>query len=176
MPVDVIVLAAAAVVAVIALTAAVVTVRSARQSARDRAAVAELLKRAEEERDLTPAPFEAHTFAPQGVTSADLVLDARPLAELSPAHVVDGKVIVVPTQQQLVATVLSRPTTRLAVWATGLAYALRAESRDRIAALMRREFTRRRRERQRAARRAARAPLPTVPRSAIPRAIAEADR
>ncbi|MFT4188202.1 MAG: hypothetical protein QM621_06430 [Aeromicrobium sp.] len=172
MPVDVIVLAATAVVAVVALGAAVVTVRSARQSARDRAAVAELLERAEAERDLTPVPFDppqaggaptprssSHLRERNLPTSTDLVLDPRPSTELTQTQVVDGKVIVVPTQQQLIATALSRPTVRFSVFVTGVAHALRPESRDRVMALMRREFARRRKERRRAARQAAR----TVP-------------
>ncbi|MCO7240939.1 hypothetical protein, partial [Aeromicrobium sp. CnD17-E] len=95
---------------------------------------------------------------------------ALPAAERSGAlapRVVEGRVVVPPTQDQVVAATLSRPQVRLAVVAEGLAHALRPESRDRISALVRREYRGRRRERLRAGRRAARAAhasaLPTAP-------------
>ena len=64
--------------------------------------------------------------------------------------------MVTPTEEQVVATALGRPAARLSIYAAGLAHALRPESRDRIVALMRREYRHRRRVRQRIARRAAR--------------------
>jgi hypothetical protein len=76
---------------------------------------------------------------------------------------VDGRVVVPPTGQQVVNTALSRPYVRLSILAHGLAHALRPESRDRITALMRREYRRRRRERLAAGRRAVRAAQPTSP-------------
>lgn len=177
MPTDVVVLAATAVLAVVALVAAVVTVRVARSAARDRADLrAELAARrtaderqAQERADrraaeaLVPVPYDPRTDR-RGETG-DLVVrpsDRSPSDPApSPTRVVDGQVFVVPSQHEVVATALSRPTTRVAVLVHGLAHALRPESRDRISALMRREFTRRRRERQRAARRAARLHTPS---------------
>ena len=73
-----------------------------------------------------------------------------------PAHV-NGRVVVRPTSQQVVGAALSRPQVRLAIILHGLSHALRAESRDRITALMRREYRRRRSERLAAGRRAVRA-------------------
>ncbi|MEG9226158.1 hypothetical protein [Aeromicrobium sp. Sec7.5] len=172
MSTDVVVLAATAVLAVVALVAAVVTVRVARSSARDRAELrAELeARRAAEERQsseraavlaaeaLVPVPYDPKVDR-RGETG-DLVV--RPQTAPTQTRVVDGQVFVVPTQHDVVATALSRPAIRVSVLVHGLAHALRPESRDRISALMRREFTRRRRERQRAARQAARLHTPSA--------------
>ena len=172
MSTDVVVLSATAVLAVVALVAAVVAVRVARSSARERADLrAELdRRRADDERHaqeragrrtaeaLVPVPYDPRTDR-RGETG-DLVV-RPPTAEPSPTRVVDGQVFVVPSQHDVVATALSRPATRVSVLVHGLAHALRPESRDRISALMRREYTRRRRERQRAARQAARLHTPS---------------
>lgn len=163
MPTDVLILGATALLAVVALVAAVVTVRAARVVARaatqqpapapsksgnDGVEPVEDGGRSADDADvLLPVPFQA----PSGPLSSNQ------------ARVVDGRVVIVPTEQQVVATALNRPATRLTVVVHGLAHALRPESRDRIAALMRRELTRRRRERSRAARRAAHAHVPTTP-------------
>jgi hypothetical protein len=81
-------------------------------------------------------------------------------APAAPVRVVEGRVIVSPTHEQVVATLLGRPSARADAFAHGLTHALRPESRDRIRALMKREFRRRRKERLRAGRRAAQlAPL-----------------
>lgn len=82
-------------------------------------------------------------------------------AELEP-RVVEGRVIVPPTQAQVVRTALGRPGVRLSVLLHGLAHALRAENRDRVVALMRREYRHRRRERLRAGRQAIRTARPTT--------------
>lgn len=71
-------------------------------------------------------------------------------------RVVGGNVVVQPTREQVVATILGRPNARVDAFAHGLVHALRPESRDRIRALMRREFRRRRKERLRAGRMAVR--------------------
>ena len=73
----------------------------------------------------------------------------------APVRVIEGRVIVAPSREQVVATLLGRPSARADAFAHGLAHALRPESRDRIRALMKREFRRRRKERLRAGRRAA---------------------
>jgi len=72
-------------------------------------------------------------------------------------RVVEGRVIVQPTHDQVVAASMTRPAVRLNIVAAGVAHALRPESRDRILGLMRREYRARKRARQRAARAAARA-------------------
>ena len=87
-------------------------------------------------------------------------IDDRPM-ELTP-RVVEGRVIVPPTQGQVVRTALGRPGVRLSIFAHGLARALRAENRDRIVSLMRREYRHRRRERLRAGRLAMRTTHPTA--------------
>lgn len=79
--------------------------------------------------------------------------------ELRP-RVVEGRVIVPPTQAQVVRTALGRPGVRLNVLVFGLRHALRAENRDRIVSLMRREYRYRRAERMRAARHATRTAQP----------------
>lgn len=69
----------------------------------------------------------------------------------------EGTVIVLPSEQQVVAATMGRPLVRGAVLSHGLMHALRPESRDRIRGIVRREFRRRRKIRRRAARQAARA-------------------
>jgi hypothetical protein len=137
------ILLATSVLAVVAITAAVVAVRAARRIA-----------------TATPAPTEHR------VPSTELAI-VEPAPPSTPAalvpRVVQGQLIVPPTQQQVVATALGRPGVRLSVLARGLAHALRPESRDRIVALMRREYRRRRRERLQAGRTASRAVRPTPP-------------
>ncbi|WP_332664147.1 hypothetical protein [Aeromicrobium sp.] len=137
------ILVATAVVAVVAIGAAVIAVRAARRIAQ-----------------APPAPAETVTERP----STDVVLLDSPIvhAELEP-RVVEGRLIVPPSQQQVVNTALGRPGVRLSIVAHGVAHALRAESRDRIRAMMRREYRRRRRERLQAGRRAVRAGRPTPP-------------
>jgi hypothetical protein len=68
----------------------------------------------------------------------------------------DGRTVVVPTTSQVVDATMGRPLVRANALVYGLRRALRAENRDRIRSLMRREYQRRRKMRQRAARRAAR--------------------
>ena len=144
MPTDVLLLSVTALLAVLALAAAVVAVRAARRSTVSRAEVA--------------APLPA--VAPERLPAATMLV---PLADEDdwrrPAHV-DGRVVVPPTGQQVVGAALSRPHVRLAILLHGLTYALRPESRDRITALMRREYRRRRSERLAAGRRAVRAARP----------------
>jgi hypothetical protein len=143
MSAEVSILVATSVLAVVAIAAAVVAVRAARRVAA-----------------ATPQPPE------RPAPSTELVVvEPAPLATpaaLTP-HVIEGRLIVPPTQQQVVATALGRPGVRLSVLAHGVAHALRPESRDRILALMRREYRRRRRERLQAGRRATRAARPTQP-------------
>ena len=77
------------------------------------------------------------------------------------ARVVHGRVVVPPTQAQVVRAALGRPGVRLSIFVHGLARALRPENRDRIASLMRREYRHRRSERLRAGRQAIRMARPT---------------
>lgn len=146
-------LVATAVLAVIAISAAVVAVRAARRTARQLVPV-----------EAPPAVPVTHreVVVPQRTTAVTIHDPAsdEPGQELEP-RLVDGRMIVPPSQQQVVQTALGRPGVRLSVFVHGAAYALRAESRDRIVALMRREYRRRRRERLQAGRRAVRASRPT---------------
>ncbi|MET0952219.1 MAG: hypothetical protein ABWX57_02965 [Aeromicrobium sp.] len=152
MSTEVWILVATAVLAVVAIGAAVIAVRAARRLA----AVPSTPN---------PEPIEvsrevAPARRPTGEVTIHTPTHLPP--ELEP-RIVEGRLIVPPTQQQVVQTALGRPGVRLSVLAHGLAHALRAESRDRISALMRREYRRRRRERAQAGRRAVRAARPTPP-------------
>jgi hypothetical protein len=106
-----------------------------------------------------------HSSETGGTDAEMIVAPAVPNAEifapeLAP-QVVQGRVVVPPTQAQVVRTALGRPGVRLSVFAHGLARALRAENRDRIVALMRREYRHRRNQRLRAGRQAIRMARPT---------------
>jgi hypothetical protein len=147
-PTDVVMLSVTAVLAVMALVAAVVAVRAARRST-----AVEVLEAAPPAPDV-PEPTQ------QTAALVPLDTDQGAVRLLTPRHV-EGRVIVPPTGQQVVGAALSRPHVRVAVLLHGLTYALRPESRDRITALMRREYRRRRRQRLAAGRRAVRATRPT---------------
>lgn len=150
------ILTATAVLAVVAISAALIAVRAARQISRNAAppAVAQPL--------VEPAPTLSaeRSLAPHVAERAELIRHHD--AALEP-RIVEGRLIVPPTQEQVLTTALSRPGVRLSVYAHGIAHALRAESRDRISALIRREYRRRRRVRLLAGRRAARSTTPTAP-------------
>lgn len=140
MPLDVAILVATAVLAVVAVSAAVVAVRAARRIPRPQ----------------TVPRSEPVTEPTSGLPVVVPPRAAEP-AGPAPARIVEGRVVVVPTAEQVAVAALTRPSVRLATLSHGLAYALRPESRDRIVALMRREYRQRRRERLRAGRQAARA-------------------
>lgn len=150
-PTDVVMISVTAVLAVTALVAAIVAVRAARRTARVESPEA--------------APM-APAVAPERLPRAAVLVpvahepdDERDGTWSAPQYV-QGRVIVPPTGQQVVGAALSRPNVRLAILLHGLTYALRPESRDRISALMRREYRRRRRERLAAGRRAVRTAHP----------------
>ncbi len=145
-PTDVVLLSVTALLAVLALAAAVVAVRAARRSTESGRV------------DVTAPP---PAVAPERLPAATMVVPLDDDSEWrKPLHV-NGRVVVRPTSQQVVGAALSRPQVRLAILLHGLTHALRAESRDRITALMRREYRRRRSERLAAGRRAIRANPPS---------------
>jgi hypothetical protein len=145
-PTDVVLLSVTALLAALALAAAVVAVRAARRSTVSGRA------------DVTAQP---PAVAPERLPAATMLVPLDDDNEWrKPVHV-NGRVVVPPTSQQVVGAALSRPQVRLAIVLHGLTYALRAESRDRITALMRREYRRRRSERLAAGRRAVRAAQPS---------------
>lgn len=146
MSAEVWILVATAVLAVVAIVAALVAVRAVRQVARS--------QRPADVVEPAPARPAAVTIHAASTTPVPVVSE-----ELTP-RVVEGRLVVPPSEQQVVQAALGRPGVRLSVYAHGIAHALRAESRDRIAAMMRREYRRRRRERLQAARRAVRAAEP----------------
>lgn len=154
MPLDVLVLLATAVLAIVAVVAAVVATRASRRI---------LASPATREVPSTGGSEPDAERATEPQVPAVAVVRERS-QELAP-RVVEGRIVVPPSRDELVSTALSRPQVRLTVLAHGLATALRPESRDRIAALVRREYRERRRHRLRAGRRASRAAhlAPTPP-------------
>ena len=149
MSTEVWILAATAVLAVVAICAAVIAVRAVRRVSTIAARPADALAVPD-----APAPTT-------DVVVNEAVVTTLP-DELEP-RVVEGRLVVPPTQHQVVQAALGRPGVRLSIALHGVAHALRPESRDRITALMRREFRRRRRERLQAGRRAVRSTRPTPP-------------
>lgn len=143
------ILAATSVVAVVAIGAALVAVRAVRR-----------LEAAAPPTRVAPAD-EPPTAEPTSRPVTEVVVLER--HESLEPRTVEGRLIVPPTQEQVVRTALGRPGVRLSVVVHGVAHALRPESRDRIAAMMRREYRRRRRERLQAGRRAVRDARPTPP-------------
>ncbi|MGI9085200.1 MAG: hypothetical protein ACR2FE_07890 [Aeromicrobium sp.] len=155
MPTDVVLLAVTSLFAVMALAAAVITVRAARRATK--------LETQPTESPAVEAPAPA--VAPERRPRPAVLVpfdDDGPVHELAPRRV-EGRVVVPPTGQQVVSAAMSRPHVRLAILAHGITYALRPESRDRISALMRRELRRRRRQRLAAGRRAVRSAHPAAP-------------
>ena len=150
MPTDVVMLSVTALLAVMTLAAAVVAVRAARRSTRPERPDVESQPPA-----VAPERLPRSVIVP--LDDDDDAADRLP----APRHV-EGRVIVPPTGQQVVGAALSRPHVRFAILLHGLTHALRPESRDRITALMRREYRRRRRERLAAGRRAVRTARPSA--------------
>ena len=160
MTVETLLLVATTLIALVAAIAAIVAIR----------AVRELKSSLESDRQGRLALHSSETGGTNAEVSAFVAVPNAEIfvpsnegmlpTELAP-RVVQGRVIVPPTQAQVVRTALGRPGVRLSVFAHGLARALRAENRDRIVSLMRREYRHRRRERLRAGRQAVRVARPT---------------
>lgn len=150
MTVETLLLAATSLMALVAAIVAVVAVRAVRELSARQAVV--------------EVPTESASKPPLDVVSGVALRAPDPttedIPELAP-RVVHGRVIVPPTQSQVVRTALGRPGVRLSIVAHGLARALRPENRDRIVALVRREYRHRRQERLRAGRQAIRTTRPT---------------
>ena len=142
MSADVWILVSTAVLAVVAVGAAVIAVRAVQQV-----------------KTVAPNPSQQHADEPSTALAVIEPQQVVPTA-LEPRFV-QGRLVVPPTQQQVLATALGRPGVRLSVFTHGLSHALRPESRDRILGMMRREYRRRRRERLQVGRRAARSANPT---------------
>lgn len=177
MTVEALLLAATTLIALVAVVAAVVAVRAIRrlerqvsQSVVEVRAPAGGTSRLRGSLETTSTGDFEGSFAATGGTSRPRsgwgttteigTSTADVSSELAP-RVVQGRVVVPPSQAQVVRTALGRPGARLNIFVHGLARALRSENRDRIVALMRREFRHRRRERLRAGRRAVRMSRPT---------------
>ena len=153
MTVEALLLAATTLIALIAVVVAVAAVRTVRRLS-DR--LGDLDTPAPAAPALDHRPVLTEPIAGRVEREA---LVSRP-TELAP-RVVQGRVVVPPSQAQVIRTALGRPGVRLNIFVHGLARVLRPENRDRIVALMRREYRHRRRERLRAGRRAVRVSRPT---------------
>jgi hypothetical protein len=152
MTVETLLLAVTAVIALVAVVAAIVAVRAVRRLERQASHPVVEVPTESASKPQADVVSRVALRAPTSTTETSTTLAPR---------VVEGRVIVPPTQAQVVRTALGRPGVRLSVFAHGLARALRAENRDRIVALMRREYRHRRRERLRAGRQAIRMAQPS---------------
>lgn len=145
MSLGVVLVSVAGVLAVIAVTAAVIAVRAARAARRHMQPAGQVDPPgtiAVPESEPTPHSGRAEY---SGRTE-------RPSAE-----VISGRVVVHPSNRDVIEATMGRPLVRASTLAYGIAHALRPHNRDRILALMRREYRKRRRARLRAGRRAMRA-------------------
>ena len=143
---------ACVVVSALALVLACALLVSARASRRRTAAL---------EAQVAALAEQVRTPAPPPVEPASVVHVLQPMETTIDS---EGRRIAVPTTGQIVDATLGTPLVRAATLGHGLRRALRPESRDRIAALVRREFHRRRKLRMKAGRRASRlAVVPMAP-------------
>jgi len=127
-----------ALAALAGVTALLVQVRTLRR---------ELAKKSSQQ----PAPAQQADAAAEAARPPAVVRTTAPSVSVSaPA----------PTSRQIVLATLGHPLVRVAAVSHGLCQALRAENRDRIGAVVRRDLRRREKLRRRVGRRAARA-LPT---------------
>lgn len=174
MPIDVLILIVTGVLAVVALIAAVISVRNLREVKRALAsaphqptapaAVDAIADSSEAPVLLEPAPEQTSSADKQLIRVEREHVEPEHAAsgqELVPHHgqvarVVEGKVVVTPTRSQVAHAIMGQPRVRFAIWMTGIAHALRPESRDRILGMMRRDYRDRRRHRESAARAALR--------------------
>ncbi len=78
-----------------------------------------------------------------------------PTTQLALREPHDASAVLLPSSEQVLRATMARPVVRAAALAHGLRCALRPHSRDRISALVRREYRRRRKMRARAGRLAA---------------------
>ena len=87
--------------------------------------------------------------------SVVIIEPAHVVREEPEVRIVEGRVLVAPTNQQVLAATMGKPLVRMAVITAGLQYAFRPEARDRIRRLMRDEYRTRKSMRRKAAREAA---------------------
>lgn len=148
MSVEQILLVITAVVALIALTVAVAALRR----------LSTISKQADPPAS-APAPASSNAIdlppplPPVGQPEYDPLPARRDAPEV---EVLDGAIVVRPSNRQVVEATMGRPLVRLNIVLFGLTHALRADSRDRLRSLMRREFRARKSLRRKQARRAAR--------------------
>lgn len=105
--------------------------------------------------------YEHNNHAPDVVEPAPIgeaiaVMEPRYVVPEQPeVRIVEGRVIVAPTNQQVLAATMGKPLVRIAVITAGFQYAFRPEARDRIRRLMRDEYRMRKTMRRKAAKEAA---------------------
>lgn len=158
----------AACVAVVALTATVLLGVALRRTRADVRALA--TRPGEDPADI--APDSPASAAPESTVPTAQPPARQELVEVTPTTPLpqhphggdepqivtrEGRVVVVPSTEQVVEATMGKPMIRGAVLGHGIRHALRPESRDRLRGMIRREYRRRRRIRLRAGRRAARA-------------------
>lgn len=127
--------------AVVALAVTTVALRALRDTRRSLAALEITVRKLQ-----PPLPHEPEP-PPSAAPASQIAVRPVPYAA-SP--------VLVPRADEVWKATMERPVVRLAALSYGLRRALRPQSRDRIAALVRREFRRRRKIRARAGRMAAR--------------------
>lgn len=165
MTVEALLLAATALIALVAVVVAVVAVRTVRRLS-DQVAALPVVEVAASSGGTSRDEVVGDSKPPVEVVVSRVAVPAptstteNRASELAP-RVVQGRVVVPPSQAQVIRTALGRPGVRLNIFVHGLARALRAENRDRIVALMRREYRHRRRERLSAGRQAIRVARPS---------------
>ncbi|MFD1826824.1 MULTISPECIES: hypothetical protein [Mumia] len=167
MPIETWVTALACGVALVALAAALLAVRALsrlRAEVRGLAGRTELSEGSSRATPLVETPSTEIVYAPTPLAHVGGA-ERQVLPHERAVVTQEGTVIVLPSEQQVVAATMGRPLVRGAVLSHGLMHALRPESRDRIRGIVRREFRRRRKIRRRAARQAARSAsvAPEVP-------------
>lgn len=169
MSVEVVLIVVTAVLAVVAVAAAIIAVRAVREIRRSAVevpanSVAPSPEPEFQRLDLASLPQVSEPpTAESALHDESAPLDESGLTPTRPVTVLNGRVVATLTEDDLLEARLSRPTARVAAYAHGLAHALRPESRDRITALMKREYRKRRAVRLKVARRA----LRTVPRDQL---------
>lgn len=144
MSVAVVLVSVAGVLAVIAVVSAVIAVRAARAARKQL-------------RSAAPAEPPGTVAVPETPAQhAELTTRGGPV-QRPPVDVISGRVVAHPSNRDVIEATMGRPLVRASTLVYGIAHALRPHNRDRILALMRREYRQRRRARLRAGRRAMRA-------------------
>ena len=136
-------------IAVLALVVAVISLRKSRSFslAADALEIDKIVVRTDEI-DSTPAG------TPKNLEPS-IDLNPLPVRTNEDVQVIGGRVLVKPTNEQIVLATLGRPLVRISVLVEGIQYALRPQSRDRLRRVISSEYRTRKSLRRKAARAAA---------------------